>query len=128
MRVVCVPVLDDNFSYLLIDEMGVTAAVDPAEPEKVSCPPTAAIRKQNHTDKYKHQVYVQVHALVLVYRYDTGTSYNLVNLTFTFLLHQLLAAAVYFGRTATASGATGAGVFPVLCVSILSLHVYLVRP
>ncbi|CAN0532159.1 unnamed protein product, partial [Laminaria digitata] len=38
MRIVCVPVLDDNFSYLLIDEMGVTAAVDPAEPEKASCP------------------------------------------------------------------------------------------
>ena len=31
------PVLDDNFSYLLIDEMGVTAAVDPAEPAKVRC-------------------------------------------------------------------------------------------
>lgn len=47
MRIVCVPVLDDNFSYLLIDEMGVTAAVDPAEPEKVSCPlygSTAAVR------------------------------------------------------------------------------------
>ncbi|CAM9520979.1 unnamed protein product [Ascophyllum nodosum] len=35
MRVVCVPVLHDNFAYLLIDESGVTAAVDPAQPEKV---------------------------------------------------------------------------------------------
>lgn len=29
------PVLDDNFAYLLTDEAGVTAAVDPAEAEKV---------------------------------------------------------------------------------------------
>lgn len=35
MRVVCVPVLRDNFAYLLIDESGFTAAVDPAQPEKV---------------------------------------------------------------------------------------------
>lgn len=35
MRVVCVPVLADNFAYLLIDESGVTAAIDPAQPEKV---------------------------------------------------------------------------------------------
>lgn len=35
MRVVCVPVLSDNFAYLLIDDSGVTAAIDPAEPDKV---------------------------------------------------------------------------------------------
>lgn len=35
MKVTCVPVLDDNFTYLLTDEAGVTAAVDPAEAEKV---------------------------------------------------------------------------------------------
>lgn len=35
MRVVCVPVLRDNFAYLLIDGSGFTAAVDPAQPEKV---------------------------------------------------------------------------------------------
>lgn len=36
MRVVCVPVLADNFAYLLIDEAGITAAIDPAQPDKVS--------------------------------------------------------------------------------------------
>lgn len=35
MRVISVPVLRDNFAYLLIDESGFTAAVDPAQPEKV---------------------------------------------------------------------------------------------
>lgn len=35
MKVIIVPVLDDNFAYLLVDESGVTAAVDPAQPEKV---------------------------------------------------------------------------------------------
>lgn len=29
------PVLHDNYSYLLIDDAGVTAAIDPAEPRKV---------------------------------------------------------------------------------------------
>lgn len=38
MRVVCVPVLEDNFSYLLIDDHDEAAAVDPAEPEKVGLP------------------------------------------------------------------------------------------
>lgn len=36
MRTVVVPTLEDNFAYLLIDESGVTAAIDPAEPDKVS--------------------------------------------------------------------------------------------
>ena len=36
MRVVPVPVLDDNYSYLVIDEKSKkAAAVDPAQPEKV---------------------------------------------------------------------------------------------
>ena len=35
MRVVTVPVLSDNYSYLLIDQDGYTAAVDPVEPSKV---------------------------------------------------------------------------------------------
>lgn len=35
MRIICVPVLSDNFAYLLIDNAGVTAAVDPAQPDKV---------------------------------------------------------------------------------------------
>jgi len=36
MRIVAVPVLSDNYSYLLIDEENkVAGAVDPAEPEKV---------------------------------------------------------------------------------------------
>ena len=35
MRVVPVPVLSDNYAYLLIDRNGVTAAVDPVEPAKV---------------------------------------------------------------------------------------------
>ena len=35
MRVVTVPVLSDNYSYLLIDRDGFTAAVDPVEPSKV---------------------------------------------------------------------------------------------
>lgn len=36
MRVVPVPVLSDNYAYLLIDSNGVTAAVDPVEPQKVT--------------------------------------------------------------------------------------------
>lgn len=36
MKITCVPVLDDNFAYLLTDEAGVTAAVDPAEADKVT--------------------------------------------------------------------------------------------
>lgn len=36
MKISCVPVLDDNFAYLLIDEAGVTAAIDPAEADKVA--------------------------------------------------------------------------------------------
>eukprot|EP00903_Cladosiphon_okamuranus_P014089 g13096.t1 len=35
MKVSCVPVLDDNFAYLLTDEGGVTAAIDPADAKKV---------------------------------------------------------------------------------------------
>lgn len=35
MRVITVPVLHDNFAYLLVDGSGVTAAIDPAQPEKV---------------------------------------------------------------------------------------------
>ncbi|CAM9478359.1 unnamed protein product [Ectocarpus sp. 6 AP-2014] len=35
MKVIVVPVLDDNFAYLLSDAAGVTAAVDPAEADKV---------------------------------------------------------------------------------------------
>ncbi|KAK9811025.1 hypothetical protein WJX73_007364 [Symbiochloris irregularis] len=35
MRVVPVPMLSDNFAYLLIDSQGTTAAVDPVEPEKI---------------------------------------------------------------------------------------------
>ena len=35
MRVVAVPVLSDNYAYLLIDSNGTTAAVDPVEPHKV---------------------------------------------------------------------------------------------
>ncbi|CAM9404188.1 unnamed protein product [Scytosiphon promiscuus] len=35
MKVTCVPVLDDNFAYLLTDEAGVTATIDPAEADKV---------------------------------------------------------------------------------------------
>lgn len=36
MKITCVPVLDDNFAYLLTDEAGVTAAIDPAEADKVT--------------------------------------------------------------------------------------------
>eukprot|EP00850_Spirogloea_muscicola_P026931 SM012411S25882 [mRNA] locus=s12411:61:416:+ [translate_table: standard] len=37
MRVVPVPVLDDNYAYLLIDDATAeAAAIDPAEPEKVA--------------------------------------------------------------------------------------------
>lgn len=43
MKVTCVPVLDDNFAYLLTDEAGVTAAIDPAEAEKVKKRRTAAL-------------------------------------------------------------------------------------
>jgi len=44
MKVVIVPVLEDNYSYLLIDEKAaVAAAVDPVEPEKV----LAAAKKEN---------------------------------------------------------------------------------
>ena len=35
MRVVPVPVLSDNYAYLVIDRMGEAVAVDPAEPDKV---------------------------------------------------------------------------------------------
>ena len=35
MRVIPVPVLSDNYAYLLVDSDGMTAAVDPVEPEKV---------------------------------------------------------------------------------------------
>lgn len=35
MRVVPVPVLDDNYAYLLIDSAGKTAAIDPVEPKKL---------------------------------------------------------------------------------------------
>lgn len=35
MKITCVAVLDDNFAYLLTDEAGVTAAIDPAEADKV---------------------------------------------------------------------------------------------
>lgn len=38
MEITCVPVLEDNFAYLLTDEAGVTAAVDPAEADKVNTP------------------------------------------------------------------------------------------
>jgi hydroxyacylglutathione hydrolase len=44
MRVVEVPLLEDNYGYLLIDEASKTAAaVDPAEPDKVSLLPTTLI-------------------------------------------------------------------------------------
>lgn len=35
MKVVPVPVLSDNYAYLLISDNGTTAAVDPVEPEKL---------------------------------------------------------------------------------------------
>ena len=35
MRVVPVPLLSDNYGYLLIDSAGYTAAIDPVEPAKV---------------------------------------------------------------------------------------------
>ena len=36
MRVVLVPMLSDNYAYLLISSSGETAAVDPVEPAKVA--------------------------------------------------------------------------------------------
>ncbi|KAK9841045.1 hypothetical protein WJX81_007434 [Elliptochloris bilobata] len=35
MRILPVPVLEDNYAYLLVDKHGSAAAVDPAEPQKV---------------------------------------------------------------------------------------------
>eukprot|EP00887_Chlorella_sp_A99_P004033 scaffold11.g4033.t1 len=47
MRVVLVPVLKDNYSYLIINGEGEAAAVDPAEPDKASQVLWAAV--QNRT-------------------------------------------------------------------------------
>eukprot|EP01094_Clydonella_sp_ATCC50884_P012165 TRINITY_DN2209_c0_g1_i1.p2 TRINITY_DN2209_c0_g1~~TRINITY_DN2209_c0_g1_i1.p2 ORF type:complete len:297 (-),score=114.17 TRINITY_DN2209_c0_g1_i1:234-1019(-) len=56
MRVIAVPVLDDNYAYLLCDdEGGASAAVDPAQPQKVleaakahSAPPITTILTTHH--------------------------------------------------------------------------------
>ena len=56
MRILYVPVLEDNYAYLIVDdENGVTAAVDPAEPRKVleaahaaGVPPISIILTTHH--------------------------------------------------------------------------------
>ncbi|CAL8467039.1 g6575 [Coccomyxa elongata] len=43
MRIIPVPMLSDNYSYLLVDNNGITAAVDPVEPAKA----IEAAKKEN---------------------------------------------------------------------------------
>jgi len=42
IRVIPVPMFDDNYSYLIIDENNVCAVVDPAEPKKALAAAEAA--------------------------------------------------------------------------------------
>ena len=59
IRVVPVPMFEDNYSYLIIDRNGVCAVVDPAEPEKA----LAAAEAQGVTisvvlTTHKHWVFI----------------------------------------------------------------------
>lgn len=65
IRVIPIPMLDDNYSYLLIDENGVCAVVDPAEPKKA----LAAAEKHGVTiavvlTTHKHWVYKRTFCIV----------------------------------------------------------------
>lgn len=60
------PILDDNFAYLLIDESGVAAAVDPAEPEKVSTSQSFPI---NMNSRKKLCAYLLEQSVTLLQKY-----------------------------------------------------------